>query len=342
MKQRRLGRSPLVVSEIGLGTMTFGSMADEPTSHAILSCAFEAGVTLIDVAEIYPVPPDRKWVGHSEEICGKWLSSRPRDSVIVATKVAGPLGGWFQAPLRSGHTALDRHHIERACEGSLQRLGTDYIDLYQTHWPDPGLPIEETLAALDRLVESGKVRTVGCSNQSCYGLTESLWKADALGTVRYETIQNAYSLMNRRFDDELAACCRAQGVSLLPYSPLGGGVLSGKYARGEWPEGARFTRYREHSERTKTMTGRFVNERTLAVAERLIEIAREAGLAPATVATGWTLSRDYVGSTLIGATRPEQLAETLAAAEKPLPEDVLAACDALRREHPYPMEGQPA
>ena len=235
MKQRRLGRSGLVVSEIGMGTMTFGSMADEAESLRILDTAFDRGVDFIDAAEMYPVPPDAKWVGRTEEICGKWLSGKPRDSVIVASKVAGPLGGWFEAPIRHGKTGLDRRNIEAACDESLRRLGTDYIDLYQTHWPDPGLPIEETLEALDRLVELGKVRAVGCSNQSCYGLTESVWKAERIGSSRYETIQNNYSLLNRRFEDELAECCRQQGISLLPYSPLAGGVLSGKYQGDAWP-----------------------------------------------------------------------------------------------------------
>ena len=204
MKKRRLGRSGLVVSELCMGTMTFGSMADESESVAILDRAFDAGVNFIDVAEIYPVPPHERWVGRSEEICGKWLAGRPRDSVVVATKVAGPTGGWFLGPLRSGNTGLDRWNIERAVEESLRRLGTDYIDLYQTHWPDPELPIENTLEALERLVQSGKVRYVGCSNQNAYGLAKSLWVSERECLARYETIQNNFSLLNRRFEDELA------------------------------------------------------------------------------------------------------------------------------------------
>lgn len=337
MKQRRLGRTGLVVSEIGLGTMTFGSMADEETSLRILDRAFDAGVDFLDVAEIYPVPPDAKWVGRSEQIVGKWLAGRPRDAVFLATKVAGPLGGWFQAPLRSGKGSLDRHHVMRACEESLRRLGTDYVDLYQTHWPDPNVPIAETLEALDRLVEEGKIRYAGCSNQSCYGLTESLWQADRHGTVRYETIQNHYNLLNRRFEDELAACCRAQQVSLLPYSPLAAGVLAGKYQGGAWPAGARFTLYRDHSPRTKVMTSRFVNEQTLAATARFAALARECGLAPVTFAVAFTLSRDFVGSTLIGATSPEQLEESLAAADVTLSAEVLAQVDAISREIRYPM-----
>jgi aryl-alcohol dehydrogenase-like predicted oxidoreductase len=312
-------------------------MADEAAGIACLDKAFDAGVDFIDVAEVYPVPPDPSYAGVSEEICGKWLADRPRDSVVVATKVAGPGGGWFRGPVRSGRTALDRHHIERAVEESLRRLGTDYIDLYQTHWPDPNVPIEQTLEALDRLVEEGKVRAVGCSNQSAYGLTKSLWQADRNGTVRYETIQNNFSLLNRRFEDELADVCRKEHVSLLPYSPLAGGVLSGKYRGGAWPEGARFSRYREHDARTKAMTARFMSERALATTERVHSIAAEAGLDPVTLCIAWTLKKDFVGSTIIGVTHPDQLDANLAAAETQLSGDVLAALDALAREIPYPL-----
>jgi aryl-alcohol dehydrogenase-like predicted oxidoreductase len=337
MKQNRLGRTGLVVSEIGIGTMTFGTMADESESHAILDKAFHAGITLLDTAEMYPVPPNAKYAGRSEEICGKWLKNRPRDSVIVASKVAGPGGGWFLGPLRSGHTGLDRHNIERAVDESLRRLGTDYIDLYQTHWPDPDFSIDDTLEALDRVVEEGKVRYVGCSNQNAYGLTKSLWSADRNGTVRYETIQNNFSLLNRRFEDELAEVCRREQVSLLPYSPIAGGVLSGKYQAGQWPEGARFSRYRQDETRGAAMTARFINERSLAAVDAFSELATESGHALATLATAWTLSREFVGSTLIGATGVAQLDETLAAAGLTLPDDVLTACDTVSRKIPYPL-----
>jgi aryl-alcohol dehydrogenase-like predicted oxidoreductase len=337
VKRRRLGRTPLWVSEIGLGTMTFGSMADERESLAILDRASEAGVDFLDTAEVYPVPPDQKWVGRSEEICGKWLAGRPRDALVIATKVAGPTGGWFQAPVRGGRTALDRHHVERACEASLRRLGTDYVDLYQTHWPDADFPIEETLRALERLVQSGKVRYLGCSNEGAYGLTRSLCKAEQHGLPRFETIQNNFSLMNRRFEDELSTVCRREGVSLLAYSPLGAGVLSGKYQGGAFPAGTRFAMYQDHSARTRAMTARFVNQATLATTARMGEIARQCGLAPATFAIAWTLTRDFLGSTLIGATRVAQLDELLAAAEAKVPPDALEAVERLSREIRYPM-----
>jgi aryl-alcohol dehydrogenase-like predicted oxidoreductase len=318
--------------------MTFGSMADEATSLRCLDRAFDAGVNFLDAAEVYPVPPDPAWAGRTEQICGKWLAGRPRDAVVVATKVAGPGGGWFQAPVRAGRTALDRHHVERAVEGSLRRLGTDYIDLYQTHWPDPELPIEVTLEALDRLVEQGKVRAIGCSNESAYGLVKSLWTADRDGTARFETIQNNYSLIQRRFEDELANACRREGVSLLAYSPIGAGVLSGKYQGGAWPEGARFTRYKDWNPRTQVMTRRFVNDRTLATAERVAELARHCGLSPVTFAVAWTLSRDFLGSALVGVTSEAQLDEHLRAAEVMLSADALAACDRIAKEIRYPME----
>lgn len=337
MKQRRLGKTGLMVPEICLGTMTFGAGADEKTSLAIMDRALAAGVDFLDVAEIYPVPPLAKWAGRSEEIVGKWLKDRPRDSITIATKVAGPGGGWFVTPVRSGKTTLDPHSIERAVEGSLRRLGTDYIDLYQTHWPDPEVPIEVTLEGLDRVVRAGKVRYVGCSNESAYGLTRALYTARFGKLPRYETIQNNFSLLNRRFEDELANLCRREGVSCLPYSPIGGGVLSGKYQGGAWPEGARFSLYRNGGQRGETMTRRFINDKTLATTERIAALAAECGMSPVTFAVAWTLSRDFVASTIIGATRPEQLDDSLKAAEVTIPAEALQAVDKLTRELMYPL-----
>lgn len=337
MKRRRLGRTGLVVSEICLGTMTFGNQADEPTSRKILDKSLEAGVDFLDIAEVYPVPPDPRYAGRSEEIVGRWMQDKPRDSFYIATKVAGPLHSWFIAPVRHGKTALDRHHIRRAVEGSLRRLGTDYIDLYQTHWPDRDVPIEETLEALTQLVEEGKIRYFGCSNETAYGLTKSLWMSDSLGLARYETIQNNFSVLNPRFLDELAEVCRREQVSLLPYSPIAGGVLSGKYLDGQWPEGARFSVYRQHNERGKTMSQRFVNEKSLEATRRLKKIAEDAGMKVATLATAWSLAHDFVGSTIIGATNPDQLDETLAAKDVKLSDDVLNACKGVMRDILYPM-----
>jgi aryl-alcohol dehydrogenase-like predicted oxidoreductase len=251
--------------------------------------------------------------------------------------VAGPGHGWIVPAVRNGTTALDRHHITRAIEGSLQRLQTDYVDLYQTHWPDHGMRYEETLRALDDLVAAGKVRILGCSNETTWGLTKSLWMADLHGLARYETIQNNFSLNNRRFEDELAQACRQEQVSLIPYSPLAGGVLSGKYNNGARPEGARFTNYLSAGERQQAMVRRFVNERSLESTSRFQAIAAEAGLSPVTLATAWSKQHDFVASTIVGATRSDQLDEILAAADVTLPPEVLASIDAVSRDIRYPM-----
>ncbi len=337
MQRRRLGTTGLTVSEICLGTMTFASQADEAASIGILNKAFDSGIDFLDVAEVYPVPPKPEYAGQSEVIIGKWLKDRKRDQIVIATKVAGPGGGWFVPPVRGGRTSLDAHHIERAIEGSLKRLGTDYIDLYQTHWPDPELPIEVTLEALERVIRAGKVRYIGASNETAYGLTKALYTAKNEGLPKYETIQNNFSLMNRRFEDELANVCRREKVSLIPYSPIGGSVLSGKYNAGKWPEPARFSTYRKDTGRGQTMTQRFVNEKTLATSERIAKLAGELELSPVTFAVAWSLAHDFVASTIIGATRAEQLEEILRAVEVKLPAEALAKVDEISREIPYPM-----
>jgi aryl-alcohol dehydrogenase-like predicted oxidoreductase len=189
-------------------------------------------VDFYDTAEMYPVPPDASYVGDTEEIVGRWLKTKDRDAITLATKVVGPGHGWITPPLRGGKTGLDRHHIMRAVESSLRRLDTDYIDLYQTHWPDPDYPHEEILDVMDELVRAGKVRIIGVSNETSWGLTRGICAAEIHGLPRYDTIQNNFSLNNRRFEDELAQVCRQEQVSLIPYSPLAGGVLSGKYNDG--------------------------------------------------------------------------------------------------------------
>jgi aryl-alcohol dehydrogenase-like predicted oxidoreductase len=337
MKRRRLGKTGLSVSEVCMGTMTFGSMSDEATSFAILDAAVEGGVDFFDTAEIYPVPPMDDYAGRTEEIVGRWMAGKKRDDFVIATKVAGPSGGWFKTPVRSGRGTLDAHNIERAVEGSLRRLGTDYIDLYQTHWPDPDFPYEETLLALESVVRKGKVRYVGCSNESAYGLTKALMTSEREGLVRYETIQNNFSLLNRRFEDELKVVCRREGVSCLPYSPIAGGVLSGKYLGGKWPDGARFSMYRHGGRRGETMSRRFVNERTLESTERFQKVAEAHELSLTTLAVAWTLSRDFVGSTIVGATRPEQVPELVRGGEVTLTREALDACDTITRDILYPM-----
>ncbi|MCB1147683.1 MAG: aldo/keto reductase, partial [Leptospiraceae bacterium] len=262
-----------------MGTMTFGSTCDETEAFKILDYAYEQGIDFYDTAEVYPIPPDISYVNETEKIVGRWLKTKPRDSVILATKVAGPGHGWFSPPIRSGKTSLDRHHIRTAIEGSLTRLQTDYIDLYQTHWPDHGTGYEETLYALDELAKEGKIRYAGCSNENTYGLMKSLATAAEIGTLRYESIQNNYSILNRRFEDELAQAARAEKVSLLPYSPLGGGVVTGKYNDDPLPENARFSRYAKMTEeRQRKMANRFLNSKTLETTNRLRQLADEAGM----------------------------------------------------------------
>jgi aryl-alcohol dehydrogenase-like predicted oxidoreductase len=338
MEYRYVGSSGLRVSPICMGTMSFGTWSDKSESFRILDTAFDRGINFFDTAEIYPVPPTAEMAGLSEEIFGQWIKTKSRDAVLVATKVAGAASGWFVPPIRNGYTAIDRHHVEAAVEGSLRRLGVDYIDLYQVHWPDTVVPIDESMEALDRLVGSGKVRYLGTSNDSAYGLTKANTVADYEGYSRFQSIQNNFSLLNRRFMDELANVCRQEQVSLLPYSPLGGGVLSGKYNLGEVPLNSRFADYRQSGEtRQRAMADRFLNEGTLASTARYLEIAGAAGLAPVTLATAWSMQHDFVASTIIGARTAEQLEDSLAALDVTLDNDVLRQCDAVHTQILYPM-----
>ena len=338
MEYRYVGSSGLRVSPICMGTMSFGTWSDKSESFRILDTAFDRGINFFDTAEIYPVPPTAEMAGLSEEIFGQWIKTKPRDAVLVATKVAGAASGWFVPPIRHGYTAIDRHHVETAVEGSLRRLGVDYIDLYQVHWPDTVVPIDESMEALDRLVGSGKVRYLGTSNDSAYGLTKANTVADYEGWSRFQSIQNNFSLLNRRFMDELANVCRQERVSLLPYSPLGGGVLSGKYNLGEVPLNSRFADYRQSGEtRQRAMADRFLNEGTLASTARYLDIARAAGLTPVTLATAWSMQHDFVASTIIGARTAEQLEDSLAALDVTLDDEVLRQCDAVHTQILYPM-----
>ncbi len=338
MQYRYIGKSGLRVSPICLGTMTFGTQTpDEKMAFAIMDKAYEAGVNFYDTAELYPVPPSGELAGITEEMVGRWLKTKPRDSVILATKVAGAANGWFVPPIRHGFTAIDSFHIERAIEGSLKRLGTDYVDLYQMHWPDTVVPIEESLKAFDRLVQSGKVRYLGTSNDTAYGTTKALMSSENKGYARFESIQNNFSLLNRRFLDELSTVAEKEQISLLPYSPLAGGVLSGKYNQANNHEG-RFSSYVNATDkRQRMMAERFVNDKTLLATQKYLKIAQEAGLHPVTMATAWSKQFSFVASTIIGATTPEQLDATLAAMDLVLSDEVLKACDKVHAEILYPM-----
>lgn len=336
MEYRYIGKSGLRVSPICMGTMTFGTQTpDEKVAFEIMDKAYERGVNFFDTAELYPVPPSGKLAGLTEEIVGRWLKTKPRDSVILASKVAGAASGWFVPPIRHGLTAIDSFHIERAIEGSLKRLDTDYIDLYQMHWPDSVVPVEESLKAFDRLVQSGKVRYIGTSNDTAYGTTKALMSSEHKGFARFESIQNNFSLLNRRFLDELATVARREDISLLPYSPLAGGVLSGKYnnhGRG------RFSEYVKSSNpRQKAMADRFMNDKTLASTQKYLKIADDFGIHPVTMAIAWSKQFDFVASTIIGATTPQQLDASLDAMDIVLNDEILQACDRVHEEILYPM-----
>ncbi len=337
MQYRYIGRSGLRVSPICMGTMTFPGQCDEKSAFAIMDKAYDAGVNFFDTAELYPVPPRADMAGQTEEIVGRWLKTKPRESVIVASKVAGAASGWFVPPIRHGLTAIDRFHITRAVEGSLKRLDTEYIDLYQMHWPDTVVPIEESLEAFDRLVQSGKVRYIGTSNDTAYGTSKALMTSKYEKLARFESIQNNFSLLNRRFLDELATLCRKEQVSLLPYSPIGGGMLSGKYNQGGEVQG-RFADYmKSRNQRQRLMAQRFMNDKTLASTQEYLRIAAEAGMHPVTLATAWSKQFDFVASTIIGATHPDQLDASLAAMDVELSDEILAACDRVHEKILYPM-----
>ncbi len=337
MQYRYIGRTGLRVSPICMGTMTFGTQCDKKEAFAIMDKAFDHGINFFDTAELYPVPPQSKLAGITEEIVGEWMQTKPRDAIILATKVAGAASGWFVPPIRHGLTAIDRFHIERAVEGSLKRLQTDYIDLYQMHWPDAIVPIDESLEAFDRLVRSGKVRYIGTSNDTAYGTTKALMTSKYKGYTRFESVQNNFSLLNRRDLDELSTVYRKEHISLLPYSPLAGGVLSGKYNQAGEVKG-RFASYlNSSSARQRVMADRFMNDRTLASTQKYLKIAADAGIHPVTMAIAWSKQFDFVASTIIGATSTEQLDASLAAMELTLNKEILRACDRVHEEILYPM-----
>jgi aryl-alcohol dehydrogenase-like predicted oxidoreductase len=338
MNRKRLGRTGLVVTDICMGTMTFGLQADEKTSFAIMDRAVDVGIDFFDTAEMYPVPPSADLFGVTEEIVGRWLKGKNRGEIILATKVTGPGHGWFRPPIRGGFTALDRRQIFRACEDSLRRLQTDYIDLYQTHWPDHGMDPQETLSAMTDLIQQGKIRAWGSSNETCWGVMKNLWEAEKHGLARMATVQNNFSLINRRCESELAQVCRQENVSLLPYSPLGGGVLTGKYNHGARPAGARFTSYLETGgPRQKRMAARFVNERTLETTARLQHIALDLRVSVTALALAWSRQHDFVASTIAGATTVAQWEECLQAVDLVLSPETLARIDEIDAEIPNPM-----
>jgi aryl-alcohol dehydrogenase-like predicted oxidoreductase len=321
MKWRALGRTGIRVPELCLGTMTFGFQSDEATSFAILDRAYEAGVTFLDAADVYPLGGDMTTVGRTEEILGRWMKARgTRQRLLLATKCFGRMSD----DKNSG--GLSRYAILRAVEASLRRLGTDVIDLYQSHAFDPHTPVEETLRAFDDLVRAGKVRYLGCSNYPAWRLSQALAASEREHLARYETSQSRYNLLYREIETELVPLCQSEGLGLLVYNPIAGGVLSGKYRAGDAPqEGTRFTLGRAGG----MYQQRYWQDATMEAAQQYSDACRERGLDPATVAVAWVLRQPAVASAILGASRPEQLDATLAGAELELDDGLAATCDAL-------------
>ncbi len=300
MNYRRLGRTGLKVSELCLGTMQFGWTADEATSFAIMDAFVEAGGNFIDTADIYSRWAEGNPGGVSEQIIGRWMKARGnRHTIVLATKGRGRM---WDGPNGEG---LSRVHLIRACEDSLRRLGTDYIDLYQTHFFDPDTPIDETLRALDDLVHAGKIRYIGASNYPAWRLAKALWVSDKLGLARYDSLQPHYNLAHRaEFERELKPLCEEEGIGVIPYSPLAGGFLTGKYRRDNVPD----------SVRAQGIQRRYFNERGFAILDKLDEIARARGLTIAQTALAWLLTQPVITAPIIGANSVAQLNESLAAA----------------------------
>lgn len=340
-----LGQSGLKVSRICLGTMTFGVQNSEAEAHAQLDRAFAAGVNFVDTAEMYAVPPSAESYGKTEQIVGSWLKRQPRDKVVLATKATGP--GRSLSWIRGGPSGFDAANLTAALEGSLQRLRTDYIDLYQLHWParnqpmfgqwqyEPdkergGTDIRETLDVLAGFVKAGKVRHVGVSNEHPWGVMRFTQLAEAHGLPRIVSIQNAYNLLNRSYDTALAELCHREQVSLLAYSPLAFGLLSGKYLDNPAAAG-RVTQFAGFAQR-------YSKPNVEPAVRAYAALAREHGLTATQLALAWCYHRWCVASTIIGATTMAQLEENLAAWSVPAADELIAAIDAihLRFTNPAP------
>jgi len=317
MEYRRLGRTGLKVSSICMGTMQFGWSTDEPTAHAVMSRAVELGINFFDTADVYTRWIEGSSAGISETYIGNWLASGAvrRDEVVIATKVRGKMG---EGPNDRG---LSRYHIMNAVEASLRRLKTDTIDLYQTHSPDHETPLDETLRAMDDLVQAGKVRYIGCSNYPAWLLAKSLWISDVQRLARFDSLQPHYSYVHRaEFERELQPLCLDQGVGVIPYSTLGAGFLTGKYRRGgDLPE----------SKRAGTVQQRYMNERGFAAVDKMEEIGRVCGATIAQTAIAWVLANPAVTSAIIGATSVAQLEDTIKGADMALSAEDKAALDAV-------------
>jgi aryl-alcohol dehydrogenase-like predicted oxidoreductase len=319
MDQIRFGRTGLHVSRLCLGTMTFGYQCDDETSFAIMDAAFDAGITFFDTADMYPLGGPFELGGRTEELIGEWTrrNGRRRDDIILATKCFA----------RSGPAKWDqgnsRKNVMRAIDESLRRLGTDYVDLFQIHFWDPSTPIDETLRAMDDLVTSGKVRYIGCSNTLAYQLARAIGRSELHGYVRFESVQPRYNMLFRENERELLPLCAEENIAVIPYNPLAGGMLTGKHRAGTPTEGSRFTlgnaagRYQE----------RYWHDQMFASLEEIRAVAEEVGTPMTTLAVQWCLANPAITSPIVGASRPEQLAASVAAAQSPMDPEVKARLD---------------
>jgi aryl-alcohol dehydrogenase-like predicted oxidoreductase len=319
MEIRRLGRTGLKVSQLCLGTMTFGNQADEEPAFAIMDRAFAAGVFFFDSADVYPVMPRPETWGRTEEIVGRWLANRGvRDSIVLATKARGKVGP------RPNDAGLSRKHLLDAIDASLRRLRTDYVDLYQVHSFDPETPMDETLRALDDIVRSGRARYIGCSNFAAWQLCKALWTSDRLGLARFDSVQPRYNLLDRAIEQELLPLCADQQVGVIPYSPIGGGLLTGKYGRDRQPDpNARYILFGRQAQ---------ITPRALEAIDGLTALASDCNATLAQFAVAWVAANPLVTAPIVGATRPEQLDETLRAAELHLDAATLDRAEAILQE----------
>jgi len=329
MEHTRLGRTGLQVSRLCLGTMTFGLQNDEPAAVAILDRAAEGGIDFIDTSDAYPLGGDLSTRGVTEDILGRWLQGK-RDRFIVATKCFAPTG---PAPFDGGNS---RKHILSAVDASLRRLQTDYIDLYQLHGYDPATPIDETLGALDDLVHQGKVRYTGCSNFMTYQLVRAVGRSETLRLARFESVQPRYNLLFRQIEREMLPFCGEEGVGVIPYNPIAGGLLSGKHTRtAPPPEGTRFTL----GNAAQAYQDRYWHDREFDTVEELRQLADEAGVSLVTLSVAWVLANKAVTAPIIGASKPGQLDASLAAVEYMLDDDLKRQLD--ERTHEYRMGDAP-
>ncbi len=320
MQHVRLGNTGLKVSRLCLGTMTFGFQCDEQTSFAILDRAASAGITFLDSSDVYPLGGGLERAGRTEEIIGKWIRGKRHDFVI-ATKCFGATGS---QPFHSGN---NRRHIFDAIDASLRRLQTDYIDLYQLHGFDPNVTLDETLGALNDVVRSGKVRYIGCSNYLAYQVARSLGRSDLRGFARFVSVQPRYNLLYREIEREMLPMCVEEGLGVISYNPIAGGMLSGKYDRSKLPTDMVTSRFAFPGRIGELYRGRYWVDPVFDAVDQLKKIASGAGIPLTTLAVAWVLANPAITSPIVGASRPEQLDATVAALDVKIPEDVKAELD---------------